>query len=278
MKYRKGFIIISLISTLLLQKQVVFSQLIQSNQKYEFARGADHFGLFASLGLNLAGNNVRTDYGNANLKAANALVFLIGPQYQYHFTKTFFIRGSIPIGINGHGYKFKRALKGASDSVWVEFEDKYTRKSISPIVFGPKIELGNQFFIAGKHLVEIAVGGSFEKYLTKNIHQELEKHESKTILSNRDVVTVEVADRKYWGVDKWGCFNGELYIGYRKIGYNDFTNRISWGLNFTYTVDNKSVGYAEVLSYNTKYQYAMGRQVYIMNNMSVSFKLAYDLF
>lgn len=253
------------------------AQLFKSNENYLFKSGADHLGIFGSLGVNLPGNKVTNDYGSGSLKGGTGIVLLLGPQYQYHFSRTFFIRGAIQLGIISHAFKFKETLKSRSDSLWIEYDDKYTRKSIAPIVLSPKIEFGKQF-IGNKLLFEVAVGGSFEKYLNRNIDHELEKVVTKTTLSNRDVVDVEVANKKYFGLGQWGGFNAELYLGFRRMDFNDFMRRLSFGLNFIYSTDKYTVGYAEVLTYNLKYQYPISRQNFYMLNMAVTFKIAYDIF
>ncbi len=276
MKYFFKFLVVGFIIFLSTSVQ---AQISLTNNRYEFKKNADHLGVFTNLGFNVGSDDISTEYGYGSAKSAVGVMFLIGGQYQYHFTKTFFIRGELAIGINAHRYKYSDVLKVRSDSTWPEFEKPNNRRSISPLVFKPKIEFGKQFFINNAAILEISVGGSFEKYINKNVDYELDANTSTTTLSNRDRVAIEVSHSKYFGLTKWGVFNAEAYIGFRRLGFNELTERLAIGLTFTMSVDGTTtLGYSDILYYNSTYNYAYGKQTVKMRNSIVGLKLTYDLF
>lgn len=277
--FKKVVLLISsfLIGTVICKSDAYSQSRMQNLDNYNFESNADHFGFQFGLGAHTGqGTKINTE-GSVSAKALASPLIYIGTYYQYHFLKNTYVKGGLDLGINSH--RFAYALyTPKSDTTWATFDKPTEKVSLNTPVFRVSIGLGQRFYITEKHLLEVQASFIIEKYLTNNLQDTWDTVKSNTVLSNTDKIENLISERSYWGKDRWGSTNGEIYIGYRHRGHDNLTDRFSIGLFYCFSVDNRTQAYSTVAYYDNKYKYESGKERLIKNNAAIGLRASFDLF
>lgn len=256
----------------------IYSQSKLNDLKYySFEKNADHFGFHAGLGAQTGQGSIINTEGAVSAKAISSPLLYIGTYYQYHFLKNTYVKGGFDIGINSH--RFAYALyTPKSDTIWGTFDKPTEKVNLTTPVVRFNIGLGQRIYLTEKHLLEVQASFIVEKYLTNNLLDTWDTVKSNTVLSNTDKIEYLISERSYWGNERWGSTNGEIYIGYRNRGRNNLTDRFSLGLFYYFSVDNKTQAYSTVAYYENKYKYESGKERLIKTNAAIGLRASFDLF
>ena len=257
---------------------LINSALFAQRYDYDFRKKAEHVGVFINPTVNTGGGMVKNDEGAGSVNGSLGVAFNLGAYYQYHLTSQTFVRLEIGFGTGSYGYKYANKYAPISDTSFAKFGTADVKDKLTSTYFKPKLEIGRQFYLTDKHILEIGLGIAPQFYMNKLEDDNWSFTSSETTLKNNDRVTFSVEEKKYIGNDKWGTMNGELYIGYRNKGRNEYFERLGIGLTYLHTFADKHAGATEFVFYNTKYNYYEGRQRAIMNNQQIGIKLSYNFF
>lgn len=276
---KKVFLLVTslVIGTVICETEVYSQSKLHNLDYYNFESNADHFGFHLGLGAQTGqGTKINTE-GSVSTKALTSPLLYIGAYYQYHFLKNTYIKGGVDMGINSH--RFAYALyTPKSDTTWGQFDKPSEKVGLNTPVFRVNVGLGQRFYITEKHLLEVQASFIIEKYLTNNMQDTWDTVKSNTVLSNTDKIEYLISEKSYWGNDRWGSTNGEVYIGYRNRGHDNLTDRFSIGLFYYFSIDNKTQAYSTIAYYENKYKYESGKERLIKNNAAIGIRASFDLF
>lgn len=244
----------------------------QGVTRYESRPDRQYVSVFADLNQNLTAVG-----GPSTNKSRFAPFFRVGFQYRYQFTPGFFIGGGVALGNGNFAYRYRKTYAPTSDTTYAKGEPG--SGGISVLVFEPHLEIGKIMTFAGKHQVTISVGASMPMYLP-GINSASDTTYSTTVLSTKERVRFGTTENilindngKHFGVA-----NANLYLGYKRINYNELTNRLGLGLIFGYSFYTSNAGLAVSRSYNVTYKYQMGNDiVQKLTYASFGIRFTYDL-
>lgn len=241
---------------------------------FDRAKDGRHLGFYADLNQNM-GSNLVDKNGN---KSAFAPFIRLGVQYHYHLTRSFYFRTALSIGTGNFSYKYLKEYAPTSDTTYPI--GVMGRRGVSVPVFEPHFEMGKFFDIARKHRIDVRVGVSLPLYLAK-ANSVSDTTFSTTVLSTKDRVrygtieSLQIND----GNKHYGNGNANLYIGYKRINYNELTDKVSIGLTFGYSFFNSNAALSVSKSYNVTYKYQMGNDVVQkLSYASIGVRVAYEIF
>ncbi|RQO30868.1 hypothetical protein DBR32_09125 [Taibaiella sp. KBW10] len=247
------------------------AQVIRS---FDRAKDGRHLGFYADLNQNM-GSNLVSKNGNASTFAP----FLrIGVEYRYHLTRKLYFRTALSVGTGNFSYKYIKEFAPTSDTTFPK--GVMGRRGISVPVFEPHFEIGRYFDIAQKHRIDVRVGVSLPLYLAK-ITSQSDTTYSTTVLSTKDRVRYGTTESLNMNDENkhYGNGNANLYIGYKRLNYNELTDKISVGLTFGYSFFNSNAALSVSNAYNVTYKYQMGKDVVQkLSYASIGIRFAYEIF
>lgn len=242
---------------------------------YDTAKHAEHIGIYVMPFLNV--NDFFVD-GSGSTKGRNTLGFEGGVHYQYHLSKTLFLRGSIGFGVVNYGFKYNNKYAATSDTSFPKFADASKKVNNTIPYLKPQIMIGKEFAIKNTYFIEVGAGASFFYYLKRNdvVSDTINSSAMVKYVGNMDL---EVYDSSYYGFrQQWGVLNAELYLGYHTRGFSDFFDRCGIGFSFSYTFYNNYSGYSDIVFYNKTFGYFQGQQNMKFGQAAIGLRLSYNIF
>ncbi|HRP88715.1 MAG TPA: hypothetical protein PKX92_01615 [Edaphocola sp.] len=237
---------------------------------YKYNGREDHAGIQIDFNQN---NNIQ----KGRTSTAFAPYSRIGAYLKFNFSPTFYFKGTLMLGNGNFSYRYPKTAKPISDTFWPNFEAG--KHSVHSGFFEPEIALGHLFKVNGKHQIDIRLGTSLSFYTSKK-EKQTEPILSSTILKSKESITVSTV-AKYQtnrNESQWGVGNASLFIGYKRIHFNDFSDHFGIGVTYTHSFFTKNAGSANFSAYNQTYNYEMWKNTHLLSFSAIGIRLEYDLF
>lgn len=240
---------------------------------YDYGGKTDHVGLQFDINQNMGSSVIDND----GTKSTFAPFARAGVYIKRQFSSSWYFRGAMMFGNGNFSYKYPKTFQPTSDTTWPKAN--MGPRSISFLVLEPEIALGHLFKIKRKHQIDVRASVSVPVFLS-SYNNYSDTTYGDVMLKGAQRVRFATTDRfqiKNTG-DQWGVVNANLYIGYKKIHYNDVSDRLGVGLVFGCSVVTNASGLATYSGYDITYKYQMWEKTHKLNYCYFGVRLEYDIF
>ncbi|MBL7705682.1 MAG: hypothetical protein JNM21_09065 [Taibaiella sp.] len=241
---------------------------------YNYEGKTDHAGLQFDFNQNMGSSLVDKD----GTKSTFAPFARLGLYLKRQISKSFYLRAAVMYGNGNFSYKYPQGFNATSDTSYPI--GNLGRRGISIPVIEPEIAIGYFFRFNQKHQVDLRLGVSAPLYVSRYNNFYDTTYTNVALNKGTHTVRFSTTDQfqtNYKG-DQWGMVNTNLFIGYKRIHYNDFSDRLGIGLTFGFTVYNKNAGIATYRGDNVTYNYNMWERQHKLTYLSAGIRLEYDIF
>ena len=241
---------------------------------YNYEGKTDHIGIQFDINQNMGHSMMEND----GTKSTFAPFARIGVYAKRKISNTFYLRAAVLFGNGNFSYKYPQNFNATSDTSYPM--GILGKTGISVPVIEPEIAMGYFFRFNRKHQVDLRLGISAPLYISR--YNNFSDTTYANVNLNKSTQMVRFATTNQFQTNyrnnQWGMINTNLYIGYKRIHYNDFSDRLGIGLIFGFTVYNKDAGEATYRGYNITYNYQMWERTHKMAYLSAGIRLEYDIF
>lgn len=241
---------------------------------YDYKGKTDHVGVQADFNQNMGSSMIAND----GTRSTFAPFARLGIYMKRQISKTLYLRAAVMYGNGNFSYKYPQSFNATSDTSYPI--GIFEKRGVSIPVIEPEIAIGYFFRFNQKHQVDLRLGVSAPLYLSRYNNFYDTTYTNVNLNRGTHMVRFATTDQfqtNYRG-DQWGMINTNVFIGYKRIHYNDFSDRIGIGLTFGFTVLPKYAGQATYKGYNVTYDYAMWEKTHKLTYLSAGIRIEYDIF
>ena len=241
---------------------------------YDYEGKTDHAGFQLDLNQNMSSSLIDKD----GTKSTFAPFARLGVYLRRNISPNFYLRAALMYGNGNFSYRYTQGFNATSDTSYPI--GILGKRNISVPVIEPEIAIGYFFRFNKKHQIDLRLGISAPLYVSRYNNFYDTTYTNVNLNKGTHMVRFSTTDQfqtNYKG-DQWGMVNTNLFIGYKRIHYNDFSDRLGIGLTFGFTVYNKNAGVATYRGYNVTYNYAMWETQHKLTYLSAGIRLEYDIF
>ena len=251
----------------------LFSQSSIAQLKHYLKPKADHVGIFFDVGQNFGSSVASKDRTSVGV----APVLRLGTFYNKHLSASNYVGAALSFNLNSYAFKYKKTFETSSDTTFPKGAAAENRALFLPVI-EPALYYGFYLPLSENNHLDIRIGLSAPVTLRRI---------DSVFVNDSVAVTLKPSERVVYGTSEhlqvntqrnFITLNGTIYIGFKKIGFNDLSDRLSLGVVASFVIWNKYAPFIDLKYHNYTYNYVMYQNQHKLVNNMIGLRVSYEFF